>query len=142
MNPFGGCLPILLQMPIFIALYAALMRSLELRGARFLWIRDLSSPDALQIPVTLPLIGNSINILPLIMVVAMVIQQKISTKSMGSAVTSEQQEQQKIMLIVMPVVFGFVFYSMPSGLVLYWIVNTLLTVAEQGFMLKNTASKA
>jgi YidC/Oxa1 family membrane protein insertase len=118
------------------------MRSLELRGARFLWIRDLSSPDALQIPVTLPLIGNSINILPLIMVVAMVIQQKISTKSMGSAVTSEQQEQQKIMLIVMPVVFGFVFYSMPSGLVLYWIVNTLLTVAEQGFMLKNTASKA
>jgi len=137
-NPFSGCLPIILQMPIFIALYAALMRSIELRNASFLWIRDLSSPDAVSLPMTLPMIGNSINILPLFMVVAMVIQQKMSTKSMGGAVTPEQKEQQKIMLIVMPVVFGFVFYSMPSGLVLYWLVNTVLTIVEQKFMLKKT----
>ncbi|MBU0606207.1 MAG: YidC/Oxa1 family membrane protein insertase, partial [Candidatus Omnitrophica bacterium] len=54
------------------------------------------------------------------------------------AVTSEQKEQQKIMLIVMPVVFGFIFYSMPSGLVLYWVVNTLLTITEQSAMAKNS----
>ncbi|MBU1808838.1 MAG: membrane protein insertase YidC, partial [Candidatus Omnitrophica bacterium] len=137
-NPLSGCLPILLQMPIFIALYAALMKSIELRNTSFLWIRDLSSPDAVRLPFTLPIIGNHINILPLIMVVAMIMQQKISTKTMGSAVTSEQKEQQKIMLIVMPVVFGFIFYSMPSGLVLYWVVNTLLTITEQSAMAKNS----
>ena len=137
-NPLSGCLPILLQMPIFIALYAALMRSIELRNTSFFWIKDLSSPDAVKLPFTLPLIGNSINILPLIMVAAMIAQQKISTKTMGSAVTSEQKEQQKIMLIVMPIVFGFIFYSMPSGLVLYWVINTLLTITEQATMAKNT----
>ncbi len=137
-NPLSGCLPIVLQMPIFIALYAALMKSIELRNTSFFWIKDLSSPDAVRLPFTLPLIGNSINILPIIMVGAMVMQQKISTKTMGSAVTPEQKEQQKIMLIVMPIVFGFIFYSMPSGLVLYWVVNTLLTIAEQAAMVKNS----
>lgn len=138
-NPLSGCLPILLQMPIFIALYQALMKCIELRNASFFWIKDLSSPDAVSLPFTLPIIGNSINILPLIMVGAMVMQQKMSTKTMGSAVTPEQKEQQKIMLIVMPVVFGFIFYSMPSGLVLYWVVNTFLTIGEQAAMAKNTA---
>ena len=93
-------------------------------------------PDAVPLPFTLPLIGNSINILPLIMVVAMVLQQKMSTTTMGSAVTSEQSEQQKIMLIVMPIMFGFIFYNMPSGLVLYWVTNTVLTVIEQRAILK------
>jgi YidC/Oxa1 family membrane protein insertase len=137
-NPLSGCLPILLQMPIFIALYAALLKSIELRNTSFFWIKDLSAPDAVRLPFTLPLIGNSINILPLIMVAAMVVQQKISTKTMGSAVTAEQKEQQKIMLIVMPIVFGFMFYGMPSGLVLYWVVNTLLTMTEQISMAKNS----
>ncbi len=137
-NPLSGCLPILLQMPIFIALYAALMKSIELRNTSFFWIRDLSSPDAVRLPFSLPIIGNNINILPLIMVGAMIMQQKISTRTMGSAVTSEQKEQQKIMLIVMPVVFGFIFYNMPSGLVLYWVVNTLLTITEQASMAKNS----
>ena len=135
-NPFSGCLPMLLQMPIFFALYQALMKSIELRGTKFLWIKDLSMPDAVPIPFTLPLIGNSINILPLVMVVAMVLQQKISTKTMGSAITVEQREQQKIMLIVMPIMFGFIFYNMPSGLVLYWVVNTVLTVVEQQAVFK------
>lgn len=135
-NPFSGCLPMLLQMPIFFALYQALMKSIELRCTKFLWIKDLSMPDAVPLPVTLPLIGNSINILPLVMVVAMVIQQKMSTKTMGSAVTPEQREQQKIMLIVMPIMFGFIFYNMPSGLVLYWVVNTVLTVVEQKAVFK------
>ncbi|MCM8761135.1 MAG: membrane protein insertase YidC [Candidatus Omnitrophica bacterium] len=139
-NPFSGCLPILLQMPIFIALYSALMRSIELRNASFLWIRDLSAPDAVKLPFALPIIGNNINILPLVMVLAMALQQKISTKSMGGAVTVEQKEQQRLMMIMMPIVFGFVFYNMPSGLVLYWLVNTALTIFEQGVILKKSTT--
>ncbi len=135
-NPFSGCLPILLQMPIFIALYQALMKSIELRNAGFLWIRDLSSTEAIPLPISFPIIGNSINILPLIMVAAMVIQQKMSTASAGSAVSDEQKQQQKVMLIVMPIMFGFIFYNMPSGLVLYWVVNTILTIVEQVSILR------
>lgn len=135
-NPLSGCLPMLLQMPIFFALYQALMKSLELRCASFLWIKDLSMPDSVPIPFSLPLIGNSIHILPLIMVAAMVVQQKMSTKTMGAAVTAEQREQQKIMLIMMPIMFGFIFYNMPSGLVLYWVTNTVLTVVEQSAILR------
>ncbi len=135
-NPLSGCLPMLLQMPIFIALYQALTKALELRGASFLWIKSLSSPDAVSIPFSLPIIGSSVNILPLVMVGAMVLQQKMSTKTMGGAVTEEQKQQQKMMLIIMPIMFGFIFYSMPSGLVLYWVVNTALTIVEQGAILK------
>jgi len=137
-NPLGGCLPLLLQMPIFIALYQALTKSIDLRGASFLWIKDLSMPDAISIPATLPLVGNHINILPLAMVVLMVFQQKVSTKVMGSAVTEEQKQQQKMMLVMMPVMFGFIFYNMPSGMVLYWVINTLLTIVEQSAILKKT----
>lgn len=135
-NPLSGCLPMLLQMPIFVALYQALTKSLDLRGANFLWIRDMSSPDAVPLPFTLPFLGSSINILPLIMVGAMVLQQKISTKTMGGAVSEEQKQQQKMMLIIMPIMFGFIFYNMPSGLVLYWVINTALTIVEQGAILK------
>lgn len=137
-NPMSGCLPVILQMPIFIALYNALMKSVELRGTSFLWIKDLSMPDAVPIPISLPLFGNSINILPLVMVGAMVVQQKISTKTMGAAVTPEQKQQQKMMMVMMPVVFGFIFYNMPSGLVLYWVINTVLTIVEQAAILKRT----
>ena len=136
-NPLSGCLPLLLQMPIFVALYQALTKSRDLRGASFLWRNDLSMPDAVSIPFALPIFGNSINILPLIMVVLMVVQQKISSKVMGGAVTEEQKQQQKMMLIIMPIMFGFIFYNMPSGMVLYWVVNTVLTIAEQSAILKN-----
>lgn len=135
-NPLSGCLPMILQMPIFFALYQALMKSIELRGTSFLWISDLSSPDAIKLPFSLPFLGNKLHLLPLIMVGAMLVQQKISTKTMGAAVTEEQKQQQKMMLIMMPVMFGLIFYNMPSGLVLYWIVNTVLTVVEQSAVLK------
>ena len=136
-NPLSGCLPLLLQMPIFVALYQALTKSIDLRSASFLWVKDLSMPDAVGIPFSLPLVGNSINILPLLMVILMVVQQKISTKVMGSAVTEEQKQQQKMMLIIMPIMFGFIFYNMPSGMVLYWVVNTVLTIVEQGVIFKH-----
>ncbi len=134
-NPLSGCLPLILQMPIFIALYQALIKSIDLRGATFLWIKDLSTPDAVRIPFTLPLIGNAINILPILMIIGMVVQQKISTKT-SVAVTPEQKQQQKMMLIIMPVMFGFIFYNMPSGLVLYWLVNTVLTIFEQSMIFR------
>jgi len=127
-NPLSGCLPLLLQMPIFFALYQVLMRSVVLKGASFLWIKDLSEPDRLFIlPLTLPVLGNEINILPIVMAIGMFIQQKISTFSAGGVSAS----QQKIMLIVMPVMFGFIFYRMPAGLVLYWLVNSILMLIYQ-----------
>ena len=127
-NPLGGCLPLLLQMPIFFALYQALMRSVALRGAKFLWIKDLSEPDRLfTLPVSLPVLGNEFNILPIIMAIGMFFQQKMTSAASGGAAA----EQQKIMLIVMPVMFGFIFYRMPSGLVLYWLVNSVLMLLFQ-----------
>jgi len=137
-NPLGGCLPMLLQMPIFIALYQGLMRSIELKGAHFLWIKNLARPEAVPLPFSLPVIGASINILPLLMVGMMVIQQKISQGSTTEGTTPEQAKQQKMMMMFMPIIFGFLFYQMPSGLVLYWLTNTVLMTAEQIFIVKRT----
>jgi len=133
-NPLGGCLPLLLQMPIFIALYQGLMKSVALKGAHFLWIKDLAQPDAVALPFVLPLLGASINILPLLMVGVMVLQQKISQGITGAGMTDEQASQQRMMMIMMPLLFGFLFYKMPSGLVLYWLTNTILMTAEQSFI--------
>ncbi|MBU0571877.1 MAG: membrane protein insertase YidC [Candidatus Omnitrophica bacterium] len=132
-NPFGGCLPMLLQIPIFIALYQGLIKAVELKGAHFLWVKDLSRPDAVHIPFTLPMLGSHINILPLLMVVMMFAQQKIQGVAAAS-MTPEQAGQQKMMLLMMPVFFGFLFYNMPSGLVLYWLTNTILMTSEQLFL--------
>ncbi|MFB3919690.1 MAG: membrane protein insertase YidC [Candidatus Velamenicoccus archaeovorus] len=129
-NPLGGCFPMLLQIPVFFSLYQLLLRLPELRGAGFLWIKDLSSPDRLiALPNALPVIGNEINLLPLLMAGVMFLQQKVS---MGSSnATGSTAEQQKMMAIMMPVIFGFLFYKMPSGLVLYWLVNSLLMLIFQ-----------
>lgn len=127
-NPLGGCLPLLLQMPIFFALYQALMRSVALKGASFLWIKDLSEPDRLfMLPVSLPVLGNEINILPIVMTIGMFIQQKISLVSTSSA----SAEQQRLMMIIMPLMFGLIFYHMPAGLVLYWFINSALMLLYQ-----------
>ena len=128
-NPLGGCLPMLLQIPIFWALYQALMRSIELKGANFLWVQDLSRPDIIPLPFKLPLLGNEIHLLPLIVIVLMVIQQKVSTQSMPSS-TPEQKQQQQMMAIMMPLFFGFILYNMPSGFVLYLMTSTTLMAIE------------
>lgn len=135
-NPLGGCLPMLLQMPIFISLYQGLMRSIELKGAKFLWIKDLAGPDAVPLPFSLPLVGAHINILPLLMAGMMVVQQKLSQGVSAGAMTDEQASQQKMMMMFMPILFGFLFYKMPSGLVLYWLTNTILMTAEQTMISK------
>lgn len=126
-NPLGGCLPLLLQMPIFFALYQALMRSVALKGARFLWIKDLSKPDQL-FPLPFPAPFDHFNILPILMTIGMFIQQKISAVSSTSSAAAEQQ---KIMTFFMPILFGFIFYNMPSGLVLYWFINSTLMLFNQ-----------
>lgn len=133
-NPLGGCLPLLLQMPIFIALYSALMNTIDLKGGKFLWIKDLSRPDAVPLPFSLPVIGNTINILPLLMAIGMFAQQKISQGMSAGTMTEEQASQQKMMMIMFPLLFGFMFYNMPSGLVLYWLTNTVLMTAEQSLI--------
>ncbi|MBU1656919.1 MAG: YidC/Oxa1 family membrane protein insertase, partial [Candidatus Omnitrophica bacterium] len=86
-----------------------------------------------HIPFTLPMLGSHINILPLLMVVMMFAQQKIQGVAAAS-MTPEQAGQQKMMLLMMPVFFGFLFYNMPSGLVLYWLTNTILMTSEQLFL--------
>jgi len=127
-NPFSGCLPMILQIPIFFALYQVLLRSVALKGAHFLWIKDLSMPDRLFIiPRSLPFLGNEVNLLPILMTIGMFIQQKFS---MGTAGTGSA-EQQKFMMILFPLMFGFIFYHMPSGLVLYWFVNSALMLFYQ-----------
>lgn len=133
-NPMGGCFPMLLQLPVFIALYRMLSSAFELRGAPFiLWIKDLSEPDQLfQIPQleNLPLIGMfaTFNLLPILMGLAMVINQKLMPTSGPS-----QNPQQKFIMTFMPIFFSFICYSMASGLNLYILTSTLLGIVQQKF---------
>jgi YidC/Oxa1 family membrane protein insertase len=131
-NPMGGCLPMVIQIPVFFALYKALMFSIELRHAPFmLWIQDLSAPDALfgVIPAGLPLLGGfPVGPLPLLMGATMVIQQKMTPSNMDPA--------QAKMMMALPFVFTFMFLNFPSGLVLYWLVNNILTIAQQAYINK------
>jgi YidC/Oxa1 family membrane protein insertase len=109
-NPFGGCLPILVQIPVFIALYWVLLESVELRQASWFWINDLSTPDPYFV-------------LPLLMGVTMVIQYKLNP-------TPTDPIQQRIMQ-TLPVVFTVFFAFFPAGLVLYWLANNVLSIAQQ-----------
>ena len=110
-NPLGGCLPILVQIPVFIALYWVLLGAVEMRDAPWaLWITDLSSADPYYV-------------LPVIMVVSMVIQTKLNP-------TPPDPIQAKVMMM-MPFIFGVMFFWFPSGLVLYWVVNNILSIAQQ-----------
>jgi len=110
-NPLGGCLPLLLQIPVFWALFQVFRSTIELRGERFLWVKDLSRPDLVQ----------GIPVLAIIMGITMFIQQKQSIKD----------PKQKAMVYLMPVLFVFLFRSFPAGLVLYWTVFNLLTIGQQ-----------
>ncbi len=136
-NPFGGCLPMVLQMPVFIALYVALSKAVALRNSTFLWVNDLSSPDSVPLPFSLPLIGNELHVLPLIMVAGMVLQQKFTQIKMEGQ-DPAMASQQKMMAIMMPIVFGFMFYTMPAGLVMYWLTNTVLMTLYQWRLKKVT----
>ena len=119
-NPLGGCLPMLLQMPVFVALFQVLRTTIELRGAPFaLWITDLSQPDTIGM-----VFGFPIHILPLVMGVGMLVQQKFTSKD----------PQQAMMGNLMPILFTAMFYNFASGLVLYWSVNTALSIWQQYYI--------
>jgi len=124
-NPMGGCLPMFVQIPVFIALFTVLRNAIELRYAGFLWIADLSTSENL-FAGQIPFVG-SLNILPLLMSLSMIWQQKLTPQA---ATTPEQIQQQKMMMFMMPIMMLFFFYKMPSGLVLYWTTSNLLMIAQ------------
>ncbi len=126
-NPLGGCLPMLLQFPFFIAFFNVMPYLVDLRGKSFLWASDLASPDTL---VTLSFWPNEINLLPILMALAMV-GQSILQQKMQPAQTSGSQGQMKILTYALPVVFLVITYYAPSGLNLYWMFSTLLGIAQQ-----------
>jgi len=115
-NPMGGCVPMLLQIPFFIAFYKVFTVSVEMRGAGWLWVTDLSQPE------TLP-----IHILPIIMVISQFVMQKMTPTTTGG------DPNQQRMMQFMPLIFGFMFYNLSSGLVLYYLTSNLVGVAQQLF---------
>ena len=127
-NPVGGCLPILLQIPVFIALYSALDSAVELRNVPFLWCTDLSRPDLVgpTLPFALPFIGQ-VGFHPLViaMTALMIVQQKMTP-------TSGDSTQQKMMML-MPIVMLFMFYNLPSGLTLYWTVSQIFSILQMKY---------
>ncbi|MFH0962528.1 MAG: membrane protein insertase YidC [Planctomycetota bacterium] len=135
-NPVGGCLmPLLIQLPVFIALFQALRNAIELRKAGFLpWIvTDLSKPDVLfTLPFTIPFLNtDAVRILPVLSSLSMILSQRKTPVPSDDPQALEQQRQQKMMMIMMSVFLLFMFYNFPSGLMLYWTLSSLWGVLEQ-----------
>ena len=131
----GGCLPMFLQLPIFLALYGAFSQGFSMRHAPFIppWIKDLSNPDSiLDLGFNIPLLNSShLSLLPILYFVLNYIQMSMQPKP-----TDPQQAQQQKIMKFMPLMFVFIFYSMPAGLVLYFTVSALCGVAESTYMRK------
>ncbi len=145
-NPVAGCLPMVIQIPVFFALYKVLFVTIEMRQAPFvLWIRDLSQPDPTNVfnlfgllhfdPTTLPLVGHflAIGILPIIMGFSMFLQMKMNPEPTDPV--------QKTMFAYMPVIFTFMLGTFPSGLVVYWTTNNTLTLIQQSVIMKRSGVK-
>ena len=127
-NPLGGCLPMVLQFPVFIGLYNALSTPIELRHAPFLWIKDLSRPDWQSLPFAVPswwpsALPSGIPVLTILMGASMFLQQWMTP-------TAGDPNQRKMMMM-MPLMFTFMFVSFPAGLTVYWLVNNVLTIGQQ-----------
>jgi YidC/Oxa1 family membrane protein insertase len=135
-NPMGGCLPMVLQIPVFFAFYRVLYSSIAMRHAPFVWwINDLSAPDRLWLGFKIPIpywnLEAGLPVLTLLMGVSMFLQQKMTP-------TAGDPRQEKMMLM-MPVIFTVFFVNFPSGLVLYWLVNNILSIGQQYYISKKTA---
>jgi YidC/Oxa1 family membrane protein insertase len=124
-NPLSSCLPMLIQIPVFIALFMVLRSAVELRYASFLWISDLSEPENLFAGM-IPVIG-SLNILPILMAATMALQTYLTP-------TAGDPRQQKMMLIMMPAMMLFMFYGFPAALSLYWTVSQILSIVQMLMM--------
>jgi YidC/Oxa1 family membrane protein insertase len=123
-NPMGGCMPMLLQIPFFIAFYQVFTKSVEMRGASWLWVTDLSQPEHL-----------AIKILPVAMIASQFVMQKMTPT------TGTDPAQQRMMLF-MPLIFGFMFYNFSSGLVLYYLTSNLVSIAQQWFFNRTSVAEA
>ena len=145
-NPVAGCLPMVIQIPVFFALYKVLFVTIEMRQAPFyLWIRDLSQPDPTNVfnlfgllpfnPTTVPVVGHflAIGILPIIMGISMFVQMKMNPEPTDPV--------QKTMFAYMPVIFTFMLGTFPSGLVVYWTTNNTLTIIQQSVIMKRAGMK-
>ncbi|AKL98491.1 membrane protein insertase YidC [Endomicrobium proavitum] len=131
-NPLGGCLPMLLQLPIFWAFFAMLRNAYELRNTPWiLWVKDLSAPDQL-FHMNL-ILTNNFNLLPLIMGAGMFLQQKLTSATADPA--------QRKMMYILPVVFTFMFWNFSSGLVLYWLTNSICSMIAQYLVIRKDSAR-
>ena len=148
-SPIMGFLPMFVQIPIWVALWSAIYTTIDLRGAPFLpfWITDLSAPDAIVSwpPFTIPLLGwtvHSLNLLPILMGVAFYLQQKLMPMQQPAATSNPQMaQQQKIMNVMMPLLFPLMLYNAPSGVNLYIMTSTFAGVIEQYVIKKHIQEK-
>lgn len=142
-HPMGGCLPLLIQFPILIAFYGLLNRHYELRGAMFIpgWIPDLSIPDTIAtLKFMLPLLGNEIHLLPVIYTVSMIFSMKFTQTSQQQPASDQQKGTMWFMTWGMPILFFFILYSAPSGLLLYWTCQNALSIIQQFYTNKKMKS--
>ena len=130
-NPMSSCLPMLIQIPVFIALFNVLRSAVELRYAGFLWIADLSEPEAL-FASWFPFGG--LNLLPILMAVTTALQSYF-TPSAGD------KSQQRMMMVMMPLMMLFMFYSFPSALSLYWFLSNLFSIVQMWLIRRQTSAK-
>lgn len=135
LSQLGGCLPLLIQFPVFIAIYDILRHSIDLRHSPFLWIPDLSEPDMLFM---IPVIDIPFRLLPIIMGAAWFLSQKMTP--MSTAMGGENMQLQMKMMQYMPIIFVFLFWNLPSGLVLYWTVSNMLSIVQQVYVNRKVAT--
>lgn len=125
-NPVGGCLPMVIQIPIFIALYTAFSDTIDLWNSPFLWVKDLSEPDVIWTSPAIPYFtqtGIGLNLLALLMVGTQIFQTRMTSVSMDP--------NQKMLMYVMPVMMLYIFWNMPSGVTLYWTFQNVLSIGQQ-----------
>ncbi len=141
-NPFMGCLPILIQMPFLIGMFDLLKSAFELRGASFIpgWIDNLTAPDVLfNWPKHIFFIGNQFHLLPILLGLIMFVQQRMSAKlPKDRSEWTDQQRQLYVMAWILPLFFTFMFYQLPSGLNIYWFSSMVLGILQQWWMTKKT----
>ena len=133
-NPIGGCLPVVLQMPLLFAMFYVFRSSIQLRQHSFLWAKDLSVPDSIfDFGFAIPMYGNHIAVFPILMAVTVFVQQKITP-------TTQSNEQMKVMMYMFPAMMLLFFNNMPAGLGLYYLMFNIFSVAQQYYINKTTTA--
>ena len=122
-NPLGGCLPLLVQIPIFFGFYIMLQYAVELRQQPFLWVEDLALPDTVAtLPFAFPFLGDGVNLLPIVMAVTMVLQMALTPKT--------GDKMQRRLFMMMPIIFFFFCYNFASALALYWTTSNIFAIIQ------------